>query len=126
MRFFGFTKLPGIIRSGIKIVVLLFVCSIFLPDISYSKMSQEKTIILSGQLQHRIGRDMEVLIDHDKKYSINEITSPEMENQFKEVYKEVPNLLKTNAAVWVRFSVLNPGTRPHLKYLSYEFFDKVK
>ena len=114
-------KWSGTIRCGIKIMILLSVCCIFLPDIAYSKISQEKTIILDGQLQHRIGRHMEVLIDHNKEYSIKEVASRDLEDQFKEVDEDVPNLLKTNAAVWVRFSVSNAGSKLHLKYLSYEF-----
>ena len=59
-------------------------------------------------------------IDKGKQLSIQSVSSPQWDRQFKPSDVDVPNLGTINAAVWARFTIYNPK-HAQQKYLSFDF-----
>ena len=89
--------------------------------VSLSPVYAGQVIVLDDQFTHRVGKSMEILVDEEKKLSIQDVADGPYRERFTPVDVDVPNLGITDAAIWVRFSVLNTSVEPRLKYLSFEF-----
>jgi signal transduction histidine kinase len=64
-------------------------------------------ILTDGQERYPLGRHLEFLEDQEKRWTIEDITSPELARQFQPSREEVPVFGFSDSVYWVRFRVKN-------------------
>jgi signal transduction histidine kinase/CheY-like chemotaxis protein len=64
-------------------------------------------ILTDGQDQYPLGRRLEILEDTEKRWTIEDVTAPEMARRFRPSQEDVPVFGVTDSAYWVRFRVRN-------------------
>jgi diguanylate cyclase (GGDEF)-like protein len=84
-------------------------------------IGKETKIYLDGRTNQKIGLKMEILKDARKSLTIHDVSGPDFNDRFRSADAEVPNFGYTDAAIWTRFTIVNPSDTPKTKHLAYEF-----
>lgn len=89
--------------SFLTVVILL---------ISAGSAQAQRTLILTDTQEHYpLGLFLEILEDKNKQFTIDDITSPELAEEFKPNHLDLPNFGFTQSAYWVRLSLANHSER---------------
>ncbi len=102
-------------------IFLVAVSGLFFPIGLPAQTDAGRIITLDDSAGRRIGKYLDLLIDHSKEHSIDWVTDPRQESLFKPANAAIPNLGIIKAAAWARFTIRNPQDRPVEKYLSFEY-----
>ncbi len=104
--------------------VFLFLSICILPSV----LSANSPVVLQeDKQQYLLGLHLDILEDTDKKWTITEITSPEISSKFVPSRQEKPNFGFTDSAYWVRFHLKNEA-EARMKWLllfSYAHMDHI-
>ena len=94
-----------------KILMLTILLSLVLLGNSYaqggSMPAPAPVVLTEAQGEYPLGLHLELLEDQAKSWTIDDVTSPELAQQFRPSQVEVPNLGFIDSAYWVRFRVRN-------------------
>jgi serine phosphatase RsbU (regulator of sigma subunit) len=110
---------------AMKIKVSIFTAAaaavIFFPQSGSASGKVSPIILMSGSAEYRTGLHLHILEDKTGKLSFDEILKPETAAGFKPSRSEAPNPGFIDTAVWVKFSIKNPGSAPAVLYLEHQF-----
>ncbi|MGE4542566.1 MAG: diguanylate cyclase [Pedobacter sp.] len=89
--------------------------------------------LAAGQDRYEVGPHMEILLDPDNRWTIEEVSSPSFSHAFSPVHSPTLNLGLTKTTVWLRFAISGdppgvfqgPRAVPWLLDLGWPFFSKV-
>ena len=73
------------------------------PLVSTFLFTLESVMVTDSKGEYPLGLYLEILEDKEKKWSIQDVTSPEFAGEFVRNKLEIPNFGYTNSAYWVRF-----------------------
>lgn len=102
---------------------------IFLTMILFSTylFALEPVILTNSKEEYSLGRYLEILEDKGKKWSIQDVISPELSGNFVKSKRETPNFGYTNSAYWVRFKLKNDATgKEWLLEVGYPLLDRIE
>ena len=77
-------------------------------------------VLTDGQDEYPIGLNLEILEDKEKQWTIEDVTSPAIANQFVPSQESAPGFGFTDSAYWVRFHVQNEAREEADWVLIYE------
>lgn len=107
--------------SGTK-RIFAFITLLILCLLSMKAVAQPVGVVVLTDAQERyaLGQHLEILEDKDGVWTIEDVTSPELSQQFVPSQEDVPNFGFTNSAFWVRFRVKDLADDPVRWLLSVE------
>lgn len=110
-------------KRGIWILSVLIILGALGPEVLVGK----PLVLDSNFTQQKIGLHISFLEDKERQYSLQEVVSPPVSEQFVPSDRAVLNCGFTDAAYWVRFTVVNPGSkvRPWLLEVAYPMLDRI-
>ncbi|HXV42654.1 MAG TPA: 7TM diverse intracellular signaling domain-containing protein, partial [Anaerolineae bacterium] len=104
-------------RAGIfyRLILMCIVCLAVLPGweavLALAQSGDPSTpppvILTDGQERYPLGMHLEILEDQEKRWTIEDVASPEIARQFRPSQVDVPVFGLTDSAYWVRFRVRN-------------------
>ncbi|MBF0240138.1 MAG: SpoIIE family protein phosphatase [SAR324 cluster bacterium] len=94
--------------------ILVFVCLCSFP---LKGFSVTPVVLDEGQNQYSIGRHLEILVDPERKFTIDEVQSATWEPS----QKDTPSFGFTKAIYWVRFTIENPFPKDQTWLLEYGY-----
>ena len=77
-------------------------------------------VLTDGQDEYPIGLNLEILEDKEKQWTIEDVTSPAIADQFVPSQEAAPGFGFTDSAYWVRFHVRNEAREEAEWVLIYE------
>lgn len=84
-------------------------------------------ILTDSRGEYPLSRYLEFLEDKEKKWSIQDVTSPKLAVNFVKSKQEIPNFGYTNSAYWVRFNLKNDSAgKEWLLELGYPLLDRIE
>ena len=83
--------------------------------------AQEPIILTDGRGEYPLGLHLEILEDTEGRWTIEDVTSPEIARQFVPSRSGVPNFGFTTSVYWVRFRVKNEASQIHQWRLEMQF-----
>ena len=108
-------KIPPITKALLRLFstrVLTFVISTIILITSINSAHAQNSLTLTDkQESYPLEMFMEILEDKDKQWTIDDITSPQLINNFKVNQLDPPHFGFTDSAYWVRISVINQSER---------------
>src|SRR5690625_3196667 len=104
-----------VIRFAKKIAFILVILLFFSSNFVYAEQQNEKNkegVVLQDSTEFiNLDHQIEILVDKDYEYRIEDITSPHLEEQFSSyTAKGRPNFGYTDSAYWIRFLVENESS----------------
>ena len=115
------------IKTGRRFLLSIFLLVVLFAVLTGSAFSQtaDPVILTDEQDQYPIGLHLEILEDKERVWTIDDVTAPELSQQFVLSEEETPGFSFTNSAYWVKFQVRNEAdtTIPWLLVVdSYLFY----
>ena len=77
----------------------------------YPLFSQGVVVLTDSKGEYHLGRYFEILVDKEKKWSIQDVASPGLSGAFIKSRQETPNFGYTDAACWIRYKLKNNSSR---------------
>src|SRR5690625_115631 len=104
-----------VIRFATKIDYISLILLFFSSNFVYAEQQNEKNkegVVLQDSTEFiNLDHQIEILVDKDYEYRIEDITSPHLEEQFSSyTAKGRPNFGYTDSAYWIRFQVENESS----------------
>jgi len=104
-----------VIRFAKKIAFISVILLFFSSNFVYAEQQNEKNkegVVLQDSTEFiNLDHQIEILVDKDYEYRIEDITSPHLEEQFSSyTAKGRPNFGYTDSAYWIRFQVENESS----------------
>ena len=90
-----------------RFLILALLADLFALSLPTLAQSQRTVVLTNQQGKYAIGLHLEILEDNDKQWTIEDVASPELAQQFVPSEEETPGFGFTNSAIWVRFLVGN-------------------
>jgi CheY-like chemotaxis protein/signal transduction histidine kinase len=92
--------------------VLTFVISLVVLIASINSVHAQNSLVLTdNQESYPLGMFLEILEDKNKQWTIDDITSPPLADNFKPNLIKIPHFGFTDSAYWVRISLINQSKR---------------
>ncbi len=105
--------------SIIALMVILLPGALIIPaNLSASEPIKLDEKVLTGQ---NVTSHCRYLPDQEKKLTIEDVSSREYRDRFKDIEEDVPNFGYTTAAYWVQVPVYNSGNRSVKWFLEYAY-----
>ena len=100
---------------------------IMIPLAATSLFALEPVILTDSKGEYPLGRYLEILEDKGKKWSIQDVASPELAGNFVKSKREIPNFGYTNSAYWLRFKLKNDAAgKEWLLEVGYPLLDRIE
>lgn len=104
----------------------LKVIFILVSFISFTALSLSPVTLSENQGRYFMGHYLEVLEDVDKKFTIDQISSPSFNDRFQRTSKKLLNFGNTSSAIWIRATINNnSSTKRWLLECSHTVIDRI-
>lgn len=89
--------------------------------------AEDRIILKSDKSEYPLTLHLSILEDKESKWTIKDVTSPELSNKFIANKKESPSFGFTDSAYWVRFTIKNnfPEEKMWLLYIDLPILDRI-
>lgn len=113
----GDTGLPGRLHPMWGLSASLLRLGGLLLFTTATSLAAEEAVVLTGnQDRYPLGRELEILEDPGKSWTIGDVTTPEIARRFVSSEEPVPNFSYTTSAWWVRLRLRNVAA-PNKRWL---------
>jgi class 3 adenylate cyclase len=103
-----FRKTVYLIYSPIVLFILILIISLF----PVKKAQATKPLILkSDQGSYKLGPYIEILEDQNREWTVDDVSTSPLSDNFKPIKTEVLNLGIKNAAIWIRFTLFEKSVQ---------------
>jgi PAS domain S-box-containing protein len=78
----------------------------------FARQIEDPVVLTAGQSKYPLGQNLEILEDEDGQLTIEDVTSPEISQQFTPSQDETPSFGFTKSAYWARFRAKDMAEEP--------------
>lgn len=96
-----------LVTYSLRLFMCLFLC-LFL---SITVQAQDPLVLTGSHENYPLGMHLDFFEDKDKRLTINDVSAPQFQNQFKASQQELPHFGFTDSAYWVKLSLTNQNVR---------------
>ena len=103
-------KRPKRRMAYLKMKIVVFLALLFTAGtVSHAEISSPKQTLLIERTHHSysLGLFCEILEDRERRWTLKDVTSPELSRRFVRSVKDIPNFGYSKSLYWVRFSLEN-------------------